>query len=79
VVLDERKNKQTQEIASLVVGLQKVHVLNSHQVKGKTGRVPIEDFCGRELYLQTFFNSAFERGDYLASSPGQFTIRKKSS
>jgi hypothetical protein len=33
VVLDERKSKQTKEIANLVVGLQKVHVLNSHQVK----------------------------------------------
>jgi len=66
-------------MASLVVGLQKVHVVNSHQVRGKTDRLPNEGFCGRKFYLHSYLNSAFERGDRLGSCPGLFTIGKKNS
>jgi hypothetical protein len=77
VVLEEPKSKQTKGIASLVAGLQKVHVVNSHQVKGKTDRVPSEGFCEREFYLYSFLNSAFESGDCLGSCPEHFTIGEK--
>jgi len=77
VVLEERKNKQTKEIASLVVGVQKVHVVNSHQVRGKTDRVPNEGFCGREYYLHSILNSTFERGDRLGSCLGLLTSGKR--
>lgn len=79
LVLEERKSKQTKEIAILVVGLQKVHVVNSHQVRRKTDRAPNEGFCGREFYLHSFLHSAFERGNRLSSCPGIFTNGKKNS
>ena len=73
------KCKQIKEIASLVVGLHKVHVVNSHQLKRKADRLTNEGFCGTEFYLHSFLKSAFERSDRLGSCPGHFTIGKKSS